>query len=87
VCSGLTFRRLWYHIREPSTWVGKALCVRPAWEADVNTCQTLQPGECTDVIVTSSIVANVRPLGFCVSSHFQCLCALSFVGAPPSPAC
>jgi len=45
VCTGLTFRRTWYHIREPSEWVGKALCVRPSWTADVNTCQDLQ-AEC-----------------------------------------
>ena len=43
ICSGLTFRRMWYHIREPSQWVGKAMCVRPSWSADVNTCQNLQP--------------------------------------------
>jgi len=45
ICSGLTFRRLWYHIRQPSAWVGKALCVRPPWSATVNTCQNLLP-EC-----------------------------------------
>jgi len=41
VCTGLTFRRMWYHIRQPSIWVGKALCIRPPWTADINTCQTL----------------------------------------------
>ena len=45
VCTGLTFRRMWYHIRQPSEWVGKALCVRPPWTANINTCQDLQ-AEC-----------------------------------------
>ena len=32
-----------YHIRSPSSWIGKALCVRPAWDADTDTCQNFQP--------------------------------------------
>ena len=32
-----------YHIRSPSSWIGKALCVRPAWDADTDTCQDFQP--------------------------------------------
>jgi hypothetical protein len=45
VCTGLTFRRMWYHIQKPSMWVGKALCVRMPWAADLNTCQNLR-AEC-----------------------------------------
>eukprot|EP00961_Rhodomonas_salina_P299140 3938684-Rhodomonas_salina.1 len=36
---------MWHHIREPSAWVGKALCVRTPDQATMNTCQSLQP-EC-----------------------------------------
>jgi hypothetical protein len=45
ICTGLTFRRLWYHIRQPELWIGKALCVRPPWDADINNCENLKP-EC-----------------------------------------
>jgi hypothetical protein len=45
VCTGLFFRKMWYHIRQPSVWEGKALCVRVPWTADINTCQSLR-AEC-----------------------------------------
>ena len=45
VCRGLIFRRSWFHIDEPTPWVGKALCVRMPWQSEINTCQSLKP-EC-----------------------------------------
>ena len=45
VCTGLTFRRMWYHIREPSLWVGKAICIRMPWHTAINICEDLKP-EC-----------------------------------------
>eukprot|EP00961_Rhodomonas_salina_P271177 3664160-Rhodomonas_salina.4 len=45
VCIGVIFRRMWFHIRQPSAWVGKALCVRTPETEVMNTCQSLQP-EC-----------------------------------------
>jgi hypothetical protein len=45
ICHGLIFRRSWFHVNLPAVWVGKALCVRMPWQAEINTCQSLQP-EC-----------------------------------------
>lgn len=42
VCHGHIFRRMWYHIREPDAWVGKALCVRLPHQSSIDTCQSLQ---------------------------------------------
>ncbi len=41
VCVGLIFRRFWHHVRSPAAWIGKALCVRPPWMTEVNSCQVL----------------------------------------------
>jgi hypothetical protein len=43
VCRGLVFRRVWHMPRTPSSWVGKALCVRPPWAAPGLACQDLNP--------------------------------------------
>ncbi len=41
VCVGLVFRRVWYHIRSPNAWIGKSLCVRPSWTADLKHCTVM----------------------------------------------
>lgn len=46
VCRGLIFRRSWFNIVEPSSWLGKALCVRMPWQTEIDTCQNLKP-ECS----------------------------------------
>jgi hypothetical protein len=43
ICRGLIFRRLFYKIRNPSAWVGKALCVRTPWAQLTDRCQSLKP--------------------------------------------
>jgi len=43
VCTGLTFRRMWYHVRTPAIWVGKSLCVRAPWTTTMNHCHNLGP--------------------------------------------
>ena len=43
ICRGLIFRRMWHIIRDPSLWVGKALCVRTPWAKFTDRCQSLMP--------------------------------------------
>ena len=43
VCVGLVFRRVWYQMNDPSAWVAKSLCVRPAWTAEVKHCPVSLP--------------------------------------------
>ena len=45
VCKGHIFRRMWFHIKQPSAWIGKALCVRLPHQSTINNCQDLSP-EC-----------------------------------------
>ncbi len=40
-CVGHIFKRFWHHVRSPAAWIGKALCVRPPWMAEINTCQVI----------------------------------------------